>query len=230
MSFKHGLLFLAIAAFSLPGCSSHKTVNTPVSGQPGAITPPTASATPVAAPVNANDTASPGAGAGGTSGAATSGKTIVNTRNNGKGNSMNGGRTASNGTGDSPASGSQRPGRSATGGQLTSTPDTIYFAFDDFSLSQDDQGALQAVADRMKSNTGISVELLGHTDERGTVNYNLALGERRGQTVEAYLRALGIKADRMEVISYGETKPAADGHDESAWAHNRRVEIHLQTP
>lgn len=67
--------------------------------------------------------------------------------------------------------------------------------------------------------------LEGHADERGTQEYNVALGERRARTVSVYLQSLGVAADRLDLISYGETKPVAEGEDESAWAENRRVEI-----
>ena len=74
----------------------------------------------------------------------------------------------------------------------------------------------------MKEVPEITARIEGNADERGTNEYNLALGERRAKTVQAYLISYGIAASRLSVISYGEEKPAVDGHDEAAWAKNRR--------
>jgi len=77
----------------------------------------------------------------------------------------------------------------------------------------------------LSGNSMLSVRLEGHADERGTREYNLALGERRANAVQAYLIAQGVSRSQMEVISYGEEKPADSGHDEGSWTKNRRVEI-----
>jgi peptidoglycan-associated lipoprotein len=77
----------------------------------------------------------------------------------------------------------------------------------------------------MKEVPEITARVEGHADERGTNEYNLALGERRAKTVQDYLANLGVKAGRLNLISYGEEKPAVDGHDESAFSKNRRVEF-----
>jgi peptidoglycan-associated lipoprotein len=79
----------------------------------------------------------------------------------------------------------------------------------------------------MKSTQGAVVQVEGHCDERGSIEYNLALGERRAQSVKNYLTQLGIEASRLSTISYGEEKPAVDGHDEAAWEKNRRAEFTL---
>lgn len=106
------------------------------------------------------------------------------------------------------------------------TPKTIYFAFDSSELSSEAQGNLGSLAENMKAGpTTLRIE--GHCDERGTTEYNLALGERRAQSVKNYLVALGIEDHRIETVSYGEEKPAMEGHDESAWSQNRRAEFIL---
>ncbi len=101
---------------------------------------------------------------------------------------------------------------------------TIYFEFDKSQLTSSAQQRLKNNADYLKENPDITIVLEGHCDERGTEEYNIALGERRAHSAKKYLNALGVKTKRMETISYGETRPAVIGHNESAWAKNRRVE------
>ncbi len=101
---------------------------------------------------------------------------------------------------------------------------TIYFEFDKSSLTADSQQRLKDNANYLKENSDVSVTLEGHCDERGTEEYNLALGERRAHSAREYLNALGVKSERLETTSYGETRPAVMGHNETAWAKNRRVE------
>ena len=110
------------------------------------------------------------------------------------------------------------------------TMKTVYFAFDDYSLSFEAQQALNATANYLKSNPSTVVQIEGHCDERGSVEYNLALGQRRAQSVKNYLVDLGVDASRIPTMSYGEEKPAADGHNEDAWSQNRRAEFVLSTP
>jgi peptidoglycan-associated lipoprotein len=105
------------------------------------------------------------------------------------------------------------------------TPETVYFAFDDYTLNMDAQQRLQGMADHLKGDQGAVVQIEGHCDERGSIEYNLALGERRAQSVKNYLVQLGVDAGRLSTISYGEEKPATDGHDETAWSKNRRAEF-----
>jgi peptidoglycan-associated lipoprotein len=101
----------------------------------------------------------------------------------------------------------------------------VYFAFDDYTLNQEAQGKLSSFADYLKTNKSAAVQVEGHCDERGSIEYNLALGERRAQAVKTYLAKLGVESARLSTISYGEEKPKADGHDESAWGQNRRAEF-----
>jgi peptidoglycan-associated lipoprotein len=102
---------------------------------------------------------------------------------------------------------------------------TVYFAFDSSELTPDAQATLRTNAQWLKANPGYKVLIQGHCDERGTIEYNLALGERRGSAVRDYLANLGIARADMRVVSYGEERPATPGHDESAWSRNRRAEI-----
>lgn len=101
----------------------------------------------------------------------------------------------------------------------------VYFAFDSSTLDEENRAIVEAHAAHLANNAGVKVHLEGHGDERGTREYNLALGERRAQAVERVMRALGVAGNRITTASYGEEKPIANGHDESAWRQNRRVEI-----
>lgn len=100
----------------------------------------------------------------------------------------------------------------------------FYFDFDESTLSSATRAALDAQAAYLRG-TNASVRLEGHADERGTREYNLALGERRAKAVADYLAIQGVSRSRLEVVSYGEERPVALGSDESSWAANRRVEL-----
>jgi peptidoglycan-associated lipoprotein len=102
---------------------------------------------------------------------------------------------------------------------------TIYFDFDESVILDQDRPILEAHAQYLSQNPGASVTLEGHTDERGTREYNLALGERRAIAVRQYMSLLGASGQQLRTLSYGEERPAAMGHNEEAWALNRRVEI-----
>ena len=101
----------------------------------------------------------------------------------------------------------------------------IYFDFDRSELREDARQTLQTKAEALRQFPDIRIRIEGHCDERGTVEYNLALGERRADAARAYLVDLGIDPDRMTTISYGEERPAMDGNNESAWSQNRRDEF-----
>ncbi|MDH5581958.1 MAG: peptidoglycan-associated lipoprotein Pal [Bdellovibrionales bacterium] len=100
---------------------------------------------------------------------------------------------------------------------------TVYFAFDSSALSTSTRRTLSANAEFLKNNPKASIQIEGHCDERGGVQYNLALGERRAMAVRNYLSALGISTSRMSTISYGKERPLAFGHDEESWSKNRRA-------
>ena len=97
-----------------------------------------------------------------------------------------------------------------------------FFGFDESTLSNDAQAALTASANFLKENPQYNILIEGHCDERGTEQYNLALGDRRANVAKQYLETLGVDATRMRTVSYGEERPFDPGHDESAWAKNRR--------
>ncbi len=98
----------------------------------------------------------------------------------------------------------------------------VFFDFDKAELRPDARQALDANIEMLKSNGQIRITVEGHCDERGTNEYNIALGERRARAVRDYLVAGGIDAKRITTISYGEERPFVQGHDESAWKWNRR--------
>jgi len=101
----------------------------------------------------------------------------------------------------------------------------VYFEFDSAAIDEESRLVIEAHATQLNANPKLKLRLEGHTDERGTREYNLALGERRAKSVARVFQVLGVSQDRITVVSYGEEKPAAPGHDESAWRLNRRVEI-----
>ena len=98
-----------------------------------------------------------------------------------------------------------------------------FFDYDSAELSGTAQSTLDTDGKVLNDNPGTNVTIEGHCDERGTVEYNLALGDRRAQAVKDYLVRFGIPASRLSTISYGEERPFATGSDESAWAQNRRA-------
>ncbi len=101
---------------------------------------------------------------------------------------------------------------------------TIYFSFDQATLAAESRDLLDQHAERLMA-SGDSAVLEGHADERGTREYNIALGERRANSVADYLVLKGVARSQLEVVSYGEERPAVDGSNEFSWAKNRRVEI-----
>lgn len=102
---------------------------------------------------------------------------------------------------------------------------TFYFDFDTAEIKAESRDVLAAHARYLANNPNVDVRLEGHTDERGTKEYNLALGERRANAVQRFLVVNGADRGQIETVSYGEEKPAAMGSNESAWAQNRRVEL-----
>jgi len=99
----------------------------------------------------------------------------------------------------------------------------VFFEFDRYDLTSDARTTLRANADWLKSNSSTRVEIEGHCDERGTNEYNLALGAKRAQAAREFLSTLGIPADRLSTISYGEEIPVCREHSESCWKQNRRA-------
>ena len=101
----------------------------------------------------------------------------------------------------------------------------IYFDFDQSTIRAEYREVLNGHAAYLAANPGARIVLEGHADERGTREYNMALGERRGNSVSRYLVVQGVSVDAIEVVSFGEERPVNEGHDEASWSENRRVEI-----
>jgi len=102
---------------------------------------------------------------------------------------------------------------------------TIYFEFDSAKLTSESIEILETHGNFIASNGEVTVRLEGHADERGSREYNIALGDRRAQSVRRVLLFQGASTDQLETVSYGEEQPAMSGHNEEAWARNRRVEL-----
>ena len=107
--------------------------------------------------------------------------------------------------------------------EMVTIGDRVFFGFDEYDLTGDARVVLENQAALLVRNPPITVVIEGHADERGTREYNLALGERRATSVKNYLVALGVDARRIRTVSYGEERPAVIGSNESAWARNRRA-------
>jgi peptidoglycan-associated lipoprotein len=119
------------------------------------------------------------------------------------------------------------PAPAPTGGSTAAITDlsTVYFALDSDALDDAARAILDRDAKLLRDNASWSVTIAGHCDERGTVEYNQALGERRARSVREYLAAAGVPESRLKMVSYGKEMPVDDGHDEAAWARNRRAEF-----
>jgi len=103
--------------------------------------------------------------------------------------------------------------------------ENIHFAFDSSVLSDQTQQILKGKADYLRTNSGVTVTVEGHCDERGTDAYNITLGERRAESVKNFLVDLGISANRLNTVSYGEERPIVMGQKEASWAKNRRAQF-----
>lgn len=108
---------------------------------------------------------------------------------------------------------------------LAEVGEKIFFDFDRYELKPASRETLQRKAEALRSLPEIRIVIEGHADERGTIEYNLALGERRANAARRYLIDLGIDPERLAIVSYGEERPAVDGHNEAAWSQNRRDEF-----
>jgi peptidoglycan-associated lipoprotein len=101
----------------------------------------------------------------------------------------------------------------------------IYFDFDSYAVKDEYRPIIEAHAKLLKDNPGAKEVAEGHTDERGGSEYNLALGQKRAEAVVQQMKVLGVGDSQLEAVSYGKERPAVEGHDEAAWAKNRRVEL-----
>ena len=114
-------------------------------------------------------------------------------------------------------------------GELKVVMENIYFDLDAYVLSQKARRILLRHAEIMKNDPDVTVQIEGHCDERGSDEYNLALGEKRARVAMQYMVTMGIPPKRLSVISYGKEKPVAIGHDEASWSSNRRDEFVIAT-
>lgn len=129
------------------------------------------------------------------------------------------------------ANGSGGSGSSNFGSQPWNDPKSplfeksVYFGFDEYTVQTKYQKMLSAHASYLKANSKQKIIIQGNTDERGTAEYNLALGQRRSDAVRKSLNLMGVSDDQMEAVSFGKEKPKAEGDTEAAWAENRRADI-----
>lgn len=121
---------------------------------------------------------------------------------------------------DGPQSAGPPPGTQAD--LVTSVGDRVFFGYDRYDLAPESRLVLEGQADWLQQHPNLTITVEGHCDERGTREYNLALGERRANSVKGYLIALGVDSRRISTISYGKERPAVAGASESAWGQNRR--------
>ncbi|HJV95434.1 MAG TPA: peptidoglycan-associated lipoprotein Pal [Albitalea sp.] len=105
---------------------------------------------------------------------------------------------------------------------------SVYFDFDDFSIKSQYTGVIERHGKYAQGNPKLAIRIEGSADERGSAEYNLALGQRRAESVLHALEIYGVKVSQMEPVSFGEERPKAAGHDEAAWAQNRRADIAYQ--
>lgn len=103
----------------------------------------------------------------------------------------------------------------------------VYFDYDKDEIRDDQKAVLEAKVGILNANTGLRLRIAGHTDDRGSDEYNLALGQRRAASVQRYLVSRGIAASRFETVSFGKERPAAQGQNEDAWSKNRRAEFDI---
>jgi peptidoglycan-associated lipoprotein len=125
----------------------------------------------------------------------------------------------------------QETGESGRAGQVQeaqSRLQTVYFDYDRFDIRGDQQETLRENAKVIQAYSGVNIQIQGHCDERGSEEYNLALGDKRARAAKDFLVNLGISPDRLSTISFGEERPVDPGHDEAAWAKNRRDEFVAQ--
>lgn len=147
-----------------------------------------------------------------------------------QGGATTGGGAGAGGAETGGAGGGGVQGQSLGGSQMamaSERPDKmrVYFEFDSSAVDAQNRLIVEQHAAYLMANPALKINLEGNADERGTREYNLALGERRATSVERMMRVLGVTEDRITTISYGEEQPVAMGHDESSWHLNRRVEI-----
>ena len=110
-------------------------------------------------------------------------------------------------------------------GNVSFSGEVVYFKFDDHTLTEEGRSRLAIIANYLEKNKSKMIKVQGHSDERGSTEYNLALGQLRTKSVVKFLQDLGIEGKRLSAMSYGEEKPAALGHSEASWVKNRRADF-----
>ena len=143
--------------------------------------------------------------------------------------------TPTGGTGTAPATAARSgqgvgtPGNASTSGLAANTAApserSVYFEFDEATLARQWLDLVERQGQYLSRNAALKVRVEGHTDERGGTEYNLALGQRRAEAVRKALELYGVKGAQIEAVSFGEERPRSSGHDEAAWAQNRRADI-----
>ncbi len=119
----------------------------------------------------------------------------------------------------------QSPGEATQAGLVNEVGDRVFFGYDRYDLTSEAQAMLSAQAAWLGQYSGLNITVEGHADERGTREYNLALGDRRANSVRNYLVALGVSSDRISAVSYGKERPAVSGANDQSWAQNRRAVV-----
>jgi peptidoglycan-associated lipoprotein len=135
------------------------------------------------------------------------------------------GSGSSGGDGDGDGSVSGTDLGDTNGGSSSSGMKTVYFDYDSSALTNQSRNQIKSNIQYLKANKGVNITIEGHCDDRGSTEYNLALGERRANAVRDFMVNLGISQKRLRTISYGEERPAKSGSGESAWSKNRRSEF-----
>lgn len=121
----------------------------------------------------------------------------------------------------------RRRGEAAVAAVRSALTAVVYYEFDSADLTDAARSTLDAKIPAMSANPGVRIRIAGHTDERGSDEYNMALGQRRAAAAKRYLTERGVDGSRVEIVSYGEERPAVQGSDESAWQQNRRAEFEI---
>ncbi|MEC8129708.1 MAG: peptidoglycan-associated lipoprotein Pal [Pseudomonadota bacterium] len=176
----------------------------------------------IAACETASQTTTDSSGESSSSTAASSASTSSSSGSSGSSGSSSSSSSSSGGSASSSSS-SGITDKASAEDALAAIGNTVFFDYDSSALSADAEGTLMRQAAFLNANPALTVTLEGHCDERGTREYNLALGERRGSAARDFLLAQGVDSARIRVVSYGKERPAAAGSNESSWAKNRRA-------
>ena len=177
----------------------------------------------VAACETASQTSTDSSGDSSSSTASTSASTSSSSGSSGSSSSSSSSGSGSASSSSSSSSSSAADAKASAEDALAKIGNTVYFGYDSSALSDDAQATLMRQAGFLRGNPSLTVTIEGHCDERGTREYNLALGERRATAARDYLLAQGVDPARIRVISYGKERPVAAGSTEQSWSKNRRA-------